>query len=56
MGGSREGTLGPDPPGKSQITICFLKNTGMDLFKEQLDPLGSNCFLREVHTTLFGIC
>ena len=32
MGGSREGTGGPDPPEKSQ-KIGFLSNTGPDLLK-----------------------
>ena len=28
------------PPGKSQEAIGFLRNTGTDLPREQLDPLG----------------
>ena len=36
IGGSRGGDWGsgPPPPGKSQVTMCFLKNTGMDLPQE----------------------
>ena len=30
MDGSRGGTGGPDPPGKSQVAIGSLRNTGMD--------------------------
>ena len=34
-------TGGPDlPPGKSQVAICFLRNTGAVPFEKQLDPSG----------------
>ena len=40
-----QGERGPHPdPGKSQVAIGFLRNTGMDLPQE-----GPICFLREVH-------
>ena len=39
LGGSR-GEGFPDSPGKSQVTICFLKNNGTDLLENPLDPLG----------------
>ena len=42
MDRSRGGTGGLDPPGKSQVAIGSLRNTGMD------PVLGSNCFSREV--------
>ena len=40
------GTEGPDPPGKSQEAIDFLRNTGTDLLEKQLeycslDPIAS---------------
>ena len=31
-----EGGGGPDPPGKSQVAICFLGNTGMDPPREAI--------------------
>ena len=34
----------PDSPGKSQVTICFLKNNGTDLLENPLDPLGPMAF------------
>ena len=43
MGGSRGGGAGgPDPPplGKSQVAICFLRKSGTDPLKKQLDPMG----------------
>ena len=50
MGGSREGWTLRDPtppspssPGKSQVTIGFLRNSGKDLPREAIGPLGSNC-------------
>ena len=30
MGGFKEGTGDPDPPGNLQVDICFLRNTGTD--------------------------
>ena len=49
MGGSRTGAEGPDPlPGKSQVAIGFLRISVSD-------PLGSNCFSREVRTALCEI-
>ena len=52
-----KGTGGLDLSGKSQVTIGFLKHSGMDHPRAALDPLGkgSNCFSREVHTTLCKI-
>ena len=36
-----EGTGCPDPPGKSQVGIGFLRNTGTDSpLEKQLDPMG----------------
>ena len=33
------GSLDPPPaPRKSQVAVCFLKNTGMDPLEKQLDP------------------
>ena len=32
--GSREGAGGPDPPGKSQVAIGFLRNTGTNRPRE----------------------
>ena len=45
------GTGGPEhpSPGKSQVTLCFLWNTGTDPSRE---PLGSNCFSREIRSAL----
>ena len=34
MTGSRGGTGVPDPPGKLQVAICFLRNIGTDLPRE----------------------
>ena len=37
----RDGTGSrPPPPGKSQMVIGFLRNTGTDPLKKQLEPLG----------------
>ena len=49
MGGSRVGCVrgqlsGLAPPGKSLVTIGFLKNSGTNPLKKQLDPLGP-CYL-----------
>ena len=41
------------PPGKSQVAIGFLWNTGTDHPREAIGPLGSNCHSREVCT---GLC
>ena len=49
MGGSREGGRGPDPypsPLENHVAIDLLRNSGTD-------PLGSNCYLKEVHTILY---
>ena len=36
-----EGDRGPEtPPGKSQVALGFLRNTGTDLPEKQLVPLG----------------
>ena len=44
MGGSRGsgGTGGPDLPGKLQVAIGFIRNTGMNLLEKHLDPKGPN--------------
>ena len=58
MGGGGGGGAGagfPDPPWKSQVAICFLRNYGMDLTREAIGPLGPNCFPREIHTALCEI-
>ena len=34
------GPEGGEQPEKSQVTIGFLKNSGTDPLKKQLDPLG----------------
>ena len=45
------GGRGPDThPGKSQVTICFLRNSGTDLFEKQLDPRGIKLFFEGVRT------
>ena len=43
------------PPGKTTCSYMFLRNTGTDPPWEAIGPLGSNYFLREVHTALFEI-
>ena len=41
MSGYRVGDRGSGtPPGKSQVAIHFLRNTGTNLLEKQLDPLG----------------
>ena len=41
----QKGTGGPEPPpGKSQVDIGFLGNTGADPTEKQLDPLGPIAF------------
>ena len=41
MGGSRgEGGSESGSPGKSQVAIGFLRNTGMDLTREAIGPEG----------------
>ena len=67
-----EGGQGPDLPplpGKSQVAIGLLTDSGRDrsreaigpgyilvstALKKQLDPLGSNCFLRAVPIALYN--
>ena len=40
MGRSRGGQTGRDPPGKSQVTICFFRNTGTDPYtREAVGPI-----------------
>ena len=51
----KEGSRWSDTPGKSQVAIGMLRNTGTYHLKKQLDPRGSNCFLREVRTALCEI-
>ena len=49
---------GPESPGHTsnlQEPIGFLKNTGMGLPREAIEPLESNCFSREVRTALCEI-
>ena len=48
MGGSREGTGGPDPtlpPGKSEVAIGFLRNTGTNSHREEIGPRGVQLLL-----------
>ena len=52
----RGGTGGQDSPGKSQVAICFFRNTGTDPSRETIGPFWSNCFSREVRTALCEIC
>ena len=40
------------PPGKEQVAIGFLRHAGNDLPREAIGYFGSNCFSREVRTTL----
>ena len=40
------GTGGLDPPGKSQVSIGFLRYFGTDLPHEAFGPLGSNCLFQ----------
>ena len=42
----------PPTPGKSQVDVCFLINTGSDRPREAIGPKGFNCFSREVCTVL----
>ena len=37
--------MGSDPPGKSQVIILLLKNTGTDPLEKQLDPRDPNASL-----------
>ena len=52
MGGSKGGVGGvwTPPPGKSQVAIGSLRNTGTDPSREAIGPKGANCFSREVRT------
>ena len=50
--GGGQGVWTPLSPGKSQVAICFLRNSGTDPPWEAIGPLGSNCSSREVRTTL----
>ena len=50
MGGFRGGGGELDPFEKSQVAIYFRTNTGSDLPREAIGPLGSNCFSREVRS------
>ena len=45
------GDRGPDLPGKSQVAISFLKNSGTDPPREAIKPR-SNCLLRKVHARI----
>ena len=38
------GQGGQDRPGKSQVAIGFLGNTGIGTPQEEIGPIGSNCF------------
>ena len=40
MDGSRGVHKGPGPPGKSQVAIGFLKNSGTDIPWEAIGPIG----------------
>ena len=51
------GARGSGPsPGKSQVAIGFLRNSGTDPQKETIGPLGFNCFSKEVRTALCEKC
>ena len=56
MGGSRGETMGSRTPGKSQVAIDFLRNTGKEPPRKAIGPLGSNCFSRKVRSALCEIC
>ena len=49
------GTVSPYTNGKSQVAIGFLRNAGTDPTREAIGPKGSNCYSREVRTTLCEI-
>ena len=51
MGGSRGGSWS-GPIGKSEVAIGYLRKCGTDTCREAIGPIGSNCFSREVRTTL----
>ena len=55
MGGSTVDERGFGSPEKSQVAIGSNRNNGTDLLREAIGPLGSNCFSREVRTTLCAI-
>ena len=46
----------PPPPGKSKVTVGFLRNTGTDPPREAIGPIGPNSFSMEVSTALCEIC
>ena len=54
-GGGWGGGLDPTP-GKSQMFIGFLRNTGTDPPRQAIGHQGSNCFSREDRKTLCEIC
>ena len=39
----------PPPPGKSQVTVGFLRKSGTDAPRESNGVILSNCISREVH-------
>ena len=51
-GRGQGGGGGPNPPGKSQVALCILRNTGMGTPREAVGPILSNCFSREVPTAV----
>ena len=42
-------------PGKSKVSIGFLRHFGTDHPREAIGPLGSNCLSREVRAALSKI-
>ena len=40
------------PPGRSQVVICFLRNTVIYNLEKKLDPLGSIASKREARSAL----
>ena len=49
------GQWGADPLEKTQVAICFLRNTSTDPPHEAIGPFVANFFSREVHTALCEI-
>ena len=43
------------PPGKSQVAIGFLRNSGTYTHRKAIGPIVSNCFSGEVQTALYEI-
>ena len=50
------GGLPPPTPGKSQVAIGSLRNTGTYFPQELIGPIRSNCLSKEARTVLCEIC